>query len=157
MPLFAIIGAMIALCERDSKYKSVRIFLNRLMVALGLVLAAYAIYMMVADFKQFAAIATLENLLLPIVLTLAFLPFVYLVAAYATYEDLFTRLGFFIRDEPLLKYAKWKTLRTFGLSLSNANRWGKHIFRLTGVDKHGFDRAMRDFKAGASSRDTEGV
>jgi hypothetical protein len=157
VPLFAIIGAMIALCERDSKYDSVRVFLNSFMIAVGLALATYAMYMMITDFNQFATIANLENLFLPIILTLTFLPFVYLAVAFATYENLFLRLGFFIRDKSLLKYAKWKTLRAFGLSLNSANEWGKHLFRLSGVDKHGFDRAMRDFKSGASSTGTEEV
>jgi len=148
VPLFVVIGVMLALCERDSSNEIVRVFLNRLMSAVGLAIATYAMYMVAVDFDQFAAIANLENFLLPILLTLAFLPFVYLTGAYVVYENLFTRLGFFIRDESLLEYAKWKTLRLFGLNLNGVTQWEKYIVHLNVADKHELDRAMRDFHSG---------
>ncbi len=117
IPLMAVIGGMMAIAERDSQYDPVRKLLNGFMVLVGIFLTGYAFRMAVLDFKGFATIATLESFVLPILLTLAFLPFVYLVAIYTTYESLFIRLQFFIKDQSLLKYTKKRTLQVFHFRL----------------------------------------
>jgi len=144
VPLFVVIAVMIAVAERDAKYETIRKFLNRLMIILGLFIGAYALLKIAIDFKHVATLATLETFLLPIILTLFFLPFVYLVAVFANYENLFKSLDFFIRDKSVRKYAKQKILRAFGLNLSGLNRWRQHIGSLHMVDRQSVNKAINE-------------
>jgi len=142
VPLMAVVGGMMAIAERDSQYEPVRKLLNGFMALTGILLTAYAFRMVVVDFKKFATIATLETFVLPILLTLAFLPFVYLVAVYSTYESLFIRLQFFIKDPSLLKYTKRRTLQVFHIKLVKLDEWSTNIYKLNLVDRQSVDEAF---------------
>jgi len=76
-----------------------------------------------------------------------FLPFIYFVALYASYEILFVRLGFFVKDKSLLIHVKKKTLLAFGPNLWALKKWAKHINKLEFMDEKGVDEAIQIFKS----------
>jgi hypothetical protein len=95
------------------------------------VLAAFGIFLFVrfavrvaTDFDAFASSETLARFWLPPALTLASLPFFYLLGVYLLYEQAFLRLGFFMDGEPLLGYAKRAMVRRFGLNLGELREVG---------------------------------
>ncbi|MCK4329976.1 hypothetical protein KAX02_09055 [candidate division WOR-3 bacterium] len=147
VPFFFILGGMIAIAETDKKYEIVQKFLNYVMAIVGVVFTSYALYMVAFDFKKFVTLENFENFFLPILLTIMFLPFIYFVALYASYETLFLRFSFFVKDSSLLSYVKKKTLFAFGLNLWNLNKWAKHINTLRFMDEKGVDEAIRAFKS----------
>lgn len=147
VPVFGILGGMIAIAETDEKYEIVKKLLNYIMAFIGLTFTGYAIYMVVTDFEHFATLENFENFYLPILLSIMFLPFVYFAALYAGYESLFVRLQFFVKDGALLKYVKKKTILAFGPNLWVLNKWSKHIITLRFKDKEEVDEAVRDFKS----------
>jgi len=147
VPVFVILGGMIAIAETDEKYAIVKNLLNYIMAFIGLSFTGYAIYMVVTDFEHFATLENFSNFYLPILLTVMFLPFVYFAALYAGYESLFVRLQFFVKDGAVLKYAKMKTIFAFGLNLWVLNKWSEHIYTSWRFkDKKEVDDAVRDFK-----------
>lgn len=150
VPVFGILGGMIAIAETDEKYEIVKKLLNYIMAFIGLAFTGYAIYMVVTDFEHFATFENFENFYLPILLSIMFLPFVYFAALYAGYEALFVRLQFFVKDGALLKYVKKKTILAFGPNLWVLNKWSKHINTLRFKDKEEVDEAVRDFKSATS-------
>lgn len=150
VPVFGILGGMIAIAETDEKYEIVKKLLNYIKAFIGLAFIGYAIYMVVTDFEHFATLENFENFYLPILLTIMFLPFVYFAALYASYESLFVSLRFFVSDVALLKYVKKKTILAFGPNLWVLNKWSKHINTLRFKDKEGVDKAVRDFKNATS-------
>jgi hypothetical protein len=150
VPVFVILGGMIAIAGTDKKYEIAKKLLNYIMAFIGLAFTSYAIYMVVTDFKHFATFKNLENYYLPILFSIMFLPFVYFAALYAGYESLFVRLRFFVRDVALLKYVKKKTILAFGTNLWVLNKWSKHINTLRFKDKKEVDEAVRDFKSAKS-------
>lgn len=96
-----------------------------------IVLAAFGIFLFLrfavrvaTDFGSFASSETLARFWLPPALTLAVLPFFYLLGVYMLYEQAFLRLGFFMEGEPLLRYAKRTMVRRFGLNLSELRELG---------------------------------
>jgi hypothetical protein len=52
------------------------------------------------------------------------LPFFYVLGLYMAYEQAFLRLGFFMRGEPLLGYARRAFVRRFRLNLSELREAG---------------------------------
>ena len=151
VPILFLLGAMIAISETDEKYEIARTFLNSIMVLIGLVITSYVLYMAVNDFERFATLENLENFYLPILLTTIFLPFIYFMALFVSYESLFTSLQFSVKDSSLLKYVKKRTLLAFSLNLWMLNKWSIHINSLRFNDKKGVDEAIREFKSGIMS------
>ena len=76
------------------------------------------------DFDAFASSETLARFWVPPALTLAVLPFFYLLGVYMAYQQAFVRLGFFMEDEPLLGYAKRAFVRRFRLNLGELREVG---------------------------------
>jgi len=152
VPMFGILGGMIALAETDTKYELVKKLLNSIMVLIGLFFIGYALYMMVTDFKHFAIVENLEKFYLPILLSIMFLPFVYFAALFAGYETFFIRLQFFIQDAAVLRYAKKKTLFAFNINLWQLNKWSEHVISSWRFKKKNeVDEAITGFKNAAYS------
>lgn len=127
VPVFALFGGMLAITDTDKKYEAVKKLLIFILSSIGLFFIAYAVYMAITDFSNFASFENLENFCLPIILSVAFLPFVYFAALFGGYETLFIRLGFFVPDVTVLKYAKLKTILAFNINLWKLNKWSEHI------------------------------
>ena len=127
VPISAIIGGMKAIAERNKEYEIVDKLLNFILVAAGLFLLFYVSYNVVTDFENFATIQNLESFYMPILLSILFIPFVYIAALIAAYETLFTRLQFFVPDKEVLRYAKLKTILSIQFNLSKLNRWSDYI------------------------------
>ena len=151
VPFSAILGGMIAISETDKKYEITKKFLNFIISLMGLLFICYAGYMVITDFKHFATIKNLESFYLPILFSITFIPFVYFSALYSGYENLFIRLGFFIDDSSVLKYAKMKMIFAFNLNLWKLNKWSKYIYSSWRFkNNQEVDEAILIFKEGAS-------
>ena len=127
VPISAIIGGMKAIAERNKEYEIVDKLLNFILVTFGLFLLFYASYKVITDFDNFVTIQNLQSFYMPILLSILFIPFVYIAALIAAYETLFTRLQFFVPDKAVLRYAKFKTILSIKFNLSKLNRWSDYI------------------------------
>jgi hypothetical protein len=149
VPIFAIFGGLLAIAEHDKEFEIAKKLINSIMTFMGLFFISYAIYMAIKDFKNFVSFENLQNFYLPIILTISFLPFVYLAALFAGYESLFIRLKFFIPDLIVLKYAKLKTIKAFNINLWQLNNWSKHVYsNWRFKSKIEVDQAITAFKKG---------
>lgn len=146
VPVFGILGGMLGIAASNKQYEAVQKSLNNVMVIIGTSFIVYALYMTVFDFKNLFTLNNFESFILPILLTIMFLPFVYFLALYANYETLFIRLHFLVRDKSLLIYVKKKTILAFRLNLWSLNNWSKYINTLRFEDRASVDEAIRDFK-----------
>jgi len=146
IPFSALIGGMIAIANQDEKYKNVKRLLDSILTIMGFVFLFYAIYIILTDFEYFANKDNLIDFILPILLTIMFLPFVYLTALYSNYEILFTRMPYFIKDKTVLSYSKRKILLSFTFNLRAIVKWGQHFNSLLIKEKNDIDNAIRNFK-----------
>jgi hypothetical protein len=99
-------------------------FSETILTAFGIFLLIRFAVRVATDFGDFASSETLARFWLPPVLTLAVLPFFYLLGVYMLYEQASLRLGFFMEGEPLLGHAKRAMVRRFGLSLGELREVG---------------------------------
>lgn len=129
VPIFAFIGGMKALTERNEEHKIVDNLLNNFLVLFGSILIFYSAYNIVVGFEDFATFQNFECFYLPVLLSILFIPFVYFMALYAAYETLFIRLQFFVPEKSILRYAKIKSLFSIHCNLWKLNRWHDYINR----------------------------
>lgn len=122
-PILIIITLMMALSSSEEKYTSVNIVLEKITIFIGTVIIAYAIYMLITHFNEFAQIQTIYDFFTPILLSFTFVPFMLLLHRYIAFENLSARLLFIIKDERIRSYAKRKLLLSFYLHPQNMDLW----------------------------------
>lgn len=129
IPTATILACLLVVAESKDEFKSLRSLLQGVMAVLGLVLLVYAIHRVYTDPGSFAQLATLVEFLLPIVLTVLLLPFLYVLAAWGSYEGLFIRLRFLEADRELRRFIKLRLIWRFGLNFRGLNRWWRLFVR----------------------------
>ena len=86
---------------------------------IGLLLIYFVSKNLIADYESLFTINNFLSLLTPILLSLLFLPFLYLVTLYTTYENLFVRFEILLKQNPeFIKPLKRKVLVTNNFNLS---------------------------------------
>lgn len=113
IPCSFVLGAMIAISSRDEKHKLVEKLLNGVVIFLGFSLIVYSLWQVYSHFDEFFTLQKLRDFTIPILLSILYLPFVYLLALYSAYEELFIRLQFVIKDPSLHNYTKYLLFKNF--------------------------------------------
>lgn len=123
LPLLAFIILSEEFSKTNTKYKSVERLMTKLQTILSFTILFSIIYKIATDFKNFWSISTLKIFLLPIILTITFLPFLYFLVLYSRYEILFLGLNSGeVKSIELKKYAKKKIFKQCFLNLAKVNK-----------------------------------
>ncbi len=127
VPLILFIVMMNAVAESKDEYMPIKKLTDFIMVTWGIFIAVFAIASALGDYHSLLTADNLRTFLLPLFLTLAFLPFLYGFAVFMAYENIFVRLNISVgkRDENLARKAKRKIFRAFGLNLGRLNKFSK--------------------------------
>jgi len=149
LPVLAFIAMLAAVADTKPEYKPVRTLTNIVTTGFGIYLLGYAIVQIVGDFRGFATLRNVNEFMLPIMLTLVLLPYLYALALYMAYELLFTRIRILIKDRKLARFAKWHVFKTCRLRLSKVNRFasGPHAKLYDARDRAEVSQVMGEFKA----------
>lgn len=123
VPITVLLAGMLVVSKGSEKYLPAAKILNSLLSIFGIFLIGFTLYKLVGNFREFATIGTLTDFLIPPLLTLVFLPFVYLVAVYMNYETNFIALKFSIPNLHLRRFAKRQAILNFNFHTKDLNRW----------------------------------
>jgi hypothetical protein len=128
IPSVVLIGGTMIVAQHDSKHQAVAKLLSNLVALAGLFLIGYTLYKIVSDFRGFANSDTLNDFLIPALLSFLFLPLLYILSIIVTHDDVFTGIGRAIKNSKVRKYARWKALIHFHANKTDLNRWRKMMF-----------------------------
>ena len=126
-PFMVMLSLMLAISETDNQYEPAKKLFNGILITIGISLIIYAGLKISSNPNAFFTFKNFENFYHPIFYSLAFIPFVYLVALYSNYETLFIRLSFFVEEKSVLRYAKYKSFFAIKFSIKNLNSWSRYI------------------------------
>jgi len=85
---FAVFITMLATYSgMKDTYRSIHMFLSWIMITFGILILGINLYRAISNFKDFATIGTLQEFLLPILLSIMFLPFIYLLVVCMKYQS----------------------------------------------------------------------
>ncbi|MDP8314895.1 MAG: hypothetical protein RAP70_07460 [Candidatus Celaenobacter antarcticus] len=124
VPFIVLLAGMIAVSQADKKFHLLENILNGILAIFGLILIMYSIIMLITHFTEYATKQTFYDFYIPPLLTLMYLPFIYIVIVFITYEDTFARLHFFIKDAKLRHFTKFYLIFNFRLRIKLVDRWG---------------------------------
>jgi|SRR5690554_14467 len=122
MPFVILFSMLLGYTEIYKEHEQVRKLINGLFGILGTVYLIYSGYHIYSDFNGFATTGNLKIFLFPILMSISFLPFAYSYALLVHYESLFVRLGFFLKDKKLRRFAKWRILLSVNFSILRLKR-----------------------------------
>lgn len=121
LPILAFLAMLQVFAEREERTEKVKTLIEWIFTIFGLIVLGFSIRDIWIDFRGFANLTNLESFLLPIILSISFIPFAYVIALYMSYELLFVRLELFLKNKKNLRYAKWRTIFKCRLSLNKLN------------------------------------
>lgn len=136
VPMLSIIVLMGAVAGTQKEYMVVEKIMNSILAIFGICFILFSCFSIANNFQNFATINNLYSFILPIILTIVYLPFIYFIALYAEYENIFVRLDLLLNhDKVLARFAKQRILILCFINLRKLNRFSsKGIMKLAGSD-----------------------
>lgn len=98
MPFVFFIAGMSALADSRDEYKVARKPLKLILAGYGLFVLLFSVSLAICNFTGLFSIHNLLVLVVPSVLTVMYLPFIYVFALIMAYETLFVRIDSLLRD-----------------------------------------------------------
>ncbi|MES1946230.1 putative inner membrane protein [Salinisphaera sp. C84B14] len=149
LPVLVLLTLLIAVCEhqvgRHNNAKVLKILRNTEMFAGVIVLCASCVFI-ANNVAVFWSFNTLREFGLPFLLWLMFVPFIYLLATYMTYEEAFVRLRTRPKQSSIVRYARWRALFSFGININGVKRLSRDMRVRDIADKQGVKDAIQEIK-----------
>lgn len=125
--LFIPTVVLVSLCAEIAKRKpetanTVPVF-TFLQAALGFWALGYAVWQAADDLAGFATMENLREFVVPILLSLMFLPFLFVLTLFSAYQSAAVRVHFSIPDKRLGFYALVRGMTAFGYDLDRFDRY----------------------------------
>lgn len=157
-PVIALIGALLAIAKTDQKYHQVKALLEYCLSVFGIILVIYTLYMLATNFGEFGKEKTAYDFFVPPLLTFCYLPFVFIMLVYSSYEEVFIRLKFSIKNKFHRYVAKLYTVVFFNFRVNLLERWSDHVAR-TNIESHSdlVDTFKHVFKVRSSERNPKKI
>lgn len=127
LPILVLLATTQAVADLDEKHKIVSKFLQNVIAIAGLAIFSYSLYKTIVNFKDILSFKTLVTFLLPSTITILFIPFVYFLALYSTYQSYFIHLDFMTIKKDKVKEVKKLILRTANINLDKLIRIKKNF------------------------------
>lgn len=140
VPGLVVLGVCVAIVQTRAEAKDARWLVEGIASVTVLVLLGYG----VSEIWREPSWVALREFIIPVILSLLFLPFIYAASIYVTYERIFTRLAFVIRDESLRRYAQAKSIFAFAGDLDGLRRWGRNLGIDRSESREDLDRSIRE-------------
>jgi hypothetical protein len=104
---------------------------------------AVVLYKTATNYHKFLTVEVLKGFLLPIILTFAFIPFIYLFALYAIYQSFYSRINFFTKNKKATWAIERKIFWTANFSIGKLNLISSKILR---INLANIDRYLKKYK-----------
>lgn len=130
LPLVFIIivfSMMKPMTEREAQYKDVKKVVSVVLTTISAITIIFSIYKTTVHYKEFFSPENLKAIALSPILTLCFLPLLYLIALASAYETFFVHLDFYSNDKKLVRKLKIATWRIARFNINKLNSISKNM------------------------------
>lgn len=129
-PIIVFVGLIQAFSQTDKKHQVVTNLFTNILTLIGTGYFLYALYKTILDYKTLFTTQNLFSLLLPIILTITILPFLYGLALFMKYETLYIRIRFMTNDNDKKREIKKAIFSTAKFNLSKLKVIDKGLNKL---------------------------
>lgn len=148
LPLIALLAGMKAVSDHKPETAAAGRLVGGMLVLIGLIYFGYSAYQTVTHIREFATLDTLREFGVPILLSILFLPLLYVMSVFVVYENVFLGLRFGMPDEDLRRFAKRHAILRFGFNLELLKRWRRQVLNEGVADREAIRRSTREVKTG---------
>ncbi|MBK6739561.1 MAG: hypothetical protein IPG64_17780 [Haliea sp.] len=127
IPVLTLLVCLQVVAKSNEDHKQVASLIDGVLGVLGVIVLCNAFYDLIVGFGAFANAETLVDFATPLLLSLSFLPFIYLLSIYVAYESAFSRIGFRCDGHGIERYAKWRAVYSFNFRYRALRRWADHL------------------------------
>lgn len=127
LPILTFVGLMVAYAGRNEKYRQVETVLNGFLALFGLFLLANAIYRAITDTDSVLNQQNFYDFVTPPFLTLLYLPFLFALLVFASYENILVTLPRFIQQKKKRGFAIVVTMIFFNVRVDLLKRWRNNL------------------------------
>ena len=148
-PILLLLTALIAVCEHRTDEPGIRqtlSLLRRFQMLIGIAILGFSYWLVAKSIPKFWSLNTLREFGLPLLLWLMFIPFIFLLAIYMTYEEIFIRLQLRPKQASIVHYTRWRSLFAFGWNIDGIKRLVRDVQERDITDKQGVNDAIREIK-----------
>ena len=110
VPILVFTAAMQAFASLKPEHKQVENIFKFILTGFGVFVFFFSLYKTIEQHSLLFTFDNLKSFLLPVILSITFLPFMYLYNLLVKYEEIFTRLDFSIRDKAVRQRVKRQIL-----------------------------------------------
>lgn len=146
IPIITFLGVLQIYAEHSAKtnpeHMKVASCLKSTFAIFGILIFLYVSF---ETYKYYIELLTVQNikcLLLPFVLTILLIPFLYLLALYMNYEILFTRIPYLIKEEKKQKKLKRNILLYSNINLNKLYKISTNLNWYI-IEKHGIKKSLK--------------
>ncbi len=133
VPIIVFSAMMQAFASIKSEHKQVENLFKYILTAFGLFIFLFSFYKTIEQHSQFFTADSLKSFLLPVFLSIVFLPFMYMYNLLVKYEELWTRLNFSIRNKQVRKRVKRQILCVANFNIDKLVSISKNIAKPVNV------------------------
>ena len=130
VPFILFLALLLGKAKADTKYQQVSTFLQWVLAIISLIYIGHALFEAIQHYKKMETADTAREIFLPVILSLLFMPFLYLLNLYAVYDEVFGGLNWALRDPELRRYAKYKALLRYGNNIEHLKQWGQLVMMM---------------------------
>lgn len=147
VPVVSFVALMAAFAQGRSQSRMVANLFNGILAVIGLSLLGYAAYRLVGDLHGFATADTGREFAVPGLLSLLFIPFMYVFNIWNAYSGVLRTMSISIKDEKLQHHARVRAFFWFGLNVGLLRRWKATLFRTKIDSVEALRRSVATMKA----------
>lgn len=127
LPILLLIVGIQTFANNDPKAQDVHKVFTFILNGIGLAYIGFSVFQTINNAESFFSTSTLQSFLIPILLTLGFLPFIYFLSFYMKVETYFIRLDFMANQPEKVRRVKRYVLQMSLFSMSRLNQIMFHL------------------------------
>ena len=131
VPVSVCVAWLLVMAERNEKHAAVARLFETIVLCFGVFVVVRAAVLVYEDVDSLINVGTLADFLVPIVLSVLFLPFLYFLSIFMRYETVFIRVNYAFKDKRLGSYAKWAAFVVFRHRSFLLERWSQRLHHTT--------------------------
>lgn len=111
----------------NPEHKRVEVLIKNIFTFFSIFVFFYSLYKTIQEYREIFNTESLKSFLLPVILTLTFIPFIYLYTLIVKYEELWIKLNVLIRNKAQRKKIKRQIIFVANLDINKLTNISQNI------------------------------
>jgi hypothetical protein len=145
IPIMTVLSILDYYLKVNKSGEKIYKIINSITAYTGLILISIVFYKTILNYERIFTRESFDSIFIPMLLTIAIVPFIYLIALYIGYEEMFLTINFKVVSIQMKNKVKWSIVKSANISLSKLKRIRRLIYRLVFRNEETLDRYFKQY------------